>query len=298
MKGRKINAMDVDFLIVGQGLAGSTLAMELLARGRRLLVIDRLDAGSSSRVAAGLVTPLTGKGLNPAWRQAEYLPSAVSFYQNLEKKSGESFYHPMGVVRIFSSEKEQVKWNDKCKEYQRWGYDADLSQCEFNSEYGGLYMRDGAWLDTQTFLKVVRGRLLDEASWRKADFSEHDVRFSKNGISWMDVTAKKIILCQGAYGLGQGGWFGDVPHRSAKGEILTLRIDGLNEEQRYHADGWLAPRGDGKWKAGATYDWSQSDSNPTTEGRAEVLKKLATWCPLDPDVIGHEAGVRPIIRSS
>jgi len=290
--------MDVDFLIIGQGLAGSTLAMELLARGQKLLVVDRLDKGSSSRVAAGLVTPLTGKGMNPAWRQAEYLPQAVSFYQALEKETGEMFYHPMEVVRLFGSEKEQAKWQGKAEEHQRWAHDADLENDQLNAEHGALSMRDGAWLDTKKFLEVVRRRLLKESAWREADFSEADVHFSERGVHWQDVTAKKIILCQGAYGLGNGGWFGDVSHRSAKGEILTLKMDGLESNKRYHANGWLAPRGDGVWKAGATYEWKQLDSEPTDQGRDGVLRKLSTWCPFGAEVIDHEAGVRPIIRNS
>ena len=64
--------MKVDFLIIGQGIAGSTLALELLKREKTVLVVDRQDAGSSTRVAAGLVTPLTGKGMNAAWRQEQY----------------------------------------------------------------------------------------------------------------------------------------------------------------------------------------------------------------------------------
>lgn len=130
------------------------------------------------------------------------------------------------------------------------------------------------------------------------DFSQDDVTLDSESVTWKDVTADKIILCQGAYGLGQGGWFGDVPHRSAKGEVLTVWIDGLDEGMRYHNDGWIAPRGGGVWKAGANYNWDQLDSEPTDEGKEEILTKLNGWVPGPIEVIGHEAGVRPIIRSS
>ena len=59
-----MSRMDVDFLIIGQGLAGSALAIELLGRGKRVLVVDRMDQRSSSRVAAGLITPLK---INDGW---------------------------------------------------------------------------------------------------------------------------------------------------------------------------------------------------------------------------------------
>lgn len=58
------------------------------------------------------------------------------------------------------------------------------------------------------------------------------------------------------------------------------------------------------WKAGANYDWKHMDATPSKEGKAEVLNKLSTWVKLGKgmdvpmEVIGHEAGIRPIVRNS
>ena len=46
--------MQVDFLIVGQGLAGSLLARELRRRGRTVHAVDDGWKSASSQVAAGL----------------------------------------------------------------------------------------------------------------------------------------------------------------------------------------------------------------------------------------------------
>jgi len=74
------------FVIVGQGLAGTCLAWALKEKGADFLLIDREVAAGSSRVAAGLVNPVTGKGINPSWRVGEYLNLAVDFYRLLEKQ--------------------------------------------------------------------------------------------------------------------------------------------------------------------------------------------------------------------
>ena len=304
----KIEKMKVDFLIIGQGLAGSALALELLRRDQSVLVVDRRDKGSSSRVAAGLITPLTGKGMNPAWRQDEYLKKAVTFYHTLEKESGRKIYHKTPVIRLFGTEKERKKWEAKGCEHDQWAYDAGRIKGPFVSDHGGLDMPDGAWLDTVVFLQVIQDRLVDAGAWREGDFSEDDVVFENDGLRWQDVIAGKIILCQGAYGLSgvSGGkkddaWFRYLPHRSAKGEILSLWVDGLDDTKRYHGNGWLAPRVGGMWKAGANYDWENLNSIPTEKGKEEVLTKLRTWLKEDDvpmEVIEHEAGVRPIIRNS
>ena len=55
-----------DYLIVGQGLAGSLLAMTLVKMGKSVLVVDRYQTSSASRVAAGLLNPVTGRKLDRA----------------------------------------------------------------------------------------------------------------------------------------------------------------------------------------------------------------------------------------
>ncbi|MGJ8677793.1 MAG: FAD-dependent oxidoreductase [Akkermansiaceae bacterium] len=295
----------VDFLIVGQGLAGSTLAYELLKRGKEIMVLDRGDRGSSSRVAAGLITPLTGKGMNPAWRQNEYLPKAAEHYREIEGLSGKDFYHSHDTVRLFRSEKEKLKWLSKDAEHEIWAQYSD--EDDFGIGHGSLIMPQGAWLNTPVYLKSVKEILQQNDAFRDADFHEDQVEHREDGILWEDVYAAKIIICLGAYGLGESlennnrhTWFADVPHRSAKGEILSLKVKGLNQDKRYHAAGWMAPRGNDIWRAGASYDWNNLNSEPTSEGRQKVMDQLKKWLPndLQIEVTAHEAGVRPIIRNS
>ena len=95
----------MDYLIIGQGLAGSAMAMALRELGAEVFVVDSEDANSASRVAAGLVTTLAGKGMNPGWRQAEYLPAALDYYGALESASNERLFHPSEILRLFDSEK-------------------------------------------------------------------------------------------------------------------------------------------------------------------------------------------------
>jgi glycine/D-amino acid oxidase-like deaminating enzyme len=49
-----------DYLLIGHGLAGATLARELRGRGHRVLVYDEPRPDSASRVAAGLMNPVAG----------------------------------------------------------------------------------------------------------------------------------------------------------------------------------------------------------------------------------------------
>src|SRR4051812_4350518 len=99
-----------EFTIVGQGLAGTALAWALLRRGRSVLVVDS-EQGGSSRLAAGLITPVTGKRLAKSWRWDELYPAAATFYRAIEADTGVSFFHPRPAVRLFANEAERDEFH-------------------------------------------------------------------------------------------------------------------------------------------------------------------------------------------
>ena len=70
-----------DFLIIGQGLAGSALAYQLLQAGQKVLVIDNQYANSASRVAAGLLNPITGNEMKKTWWADRLFPYLFQFYR-------------------------------------------------------------------------------------------------------------------------------------------------------------------------------------------------------------------------
>ena len=57
-----------EYVIIGQGIAGSCVAWELWRRRKSFLLLDAGETATTSRVAAGLITPVTGQRLVPSWR--------------------------------------------------------------------------------------------------------------------------------------------------------------------------------------------------------------------------------------
>jgi len=53
----------VDFIIVGQGLAGTLLAYDLISNNKKILIIDKNLKASSSKVAAGMINPVAMKSV-------------------------------------------------------------------------------------------------------------------------------------------------------------------------------------------------------------------------------------------
>ena len=105
--------MKIDFLIVGQGLAGSLLGYELIRRGHSIRIIDSGDPNTSSQKAAGLYNPVTGRKMVVTWLANELFPSLPDYYKKLEGDLGASFHQSLPIYRPFYSIEELNDWMGK-----------------------------------------------------------------------------------------------------------------------------------------------------------------------------------------
>lgn len=259
--------MSVDVTIVGAGLAGTTLAWALVLRGRTVRLIDREPPTTTSRVAAGLLTPITGKKPAVSWRWHELRPTAERFYSQAEASTGERFFHPRPVVRLFTSDQER-------EAFRRPEF-AGLVEPSMD----GVVMTTAAQLDVTTYLNASRGWFRQRGMYERGEWDRE-----VNGVT---------VLCQG---YTPDGPF-PLPFRAAKGEVLSVRVPGLDAERVLNRRGvWLAPAGsEGVFRFGATYSWERLDAVPTPDGRAELETKLREMLTVPFEVVGHAAGVRPIV---
>lgn len=272
--------LETSWTIVGQGLAGTCLAWALWERGEKFRIIDR-GKGGSSRVAAGMVNPITGKNFEPSWRIAEFLPDALAFYDAVEKHIGRQVWHPFPVLRLAGNDKEWRKIVSKLEapDVAPWVV-GEVAAPE--GWVGAVELCGGGRLDTRAFMDGSREFFKKLGSYQVGDF--------------VDEALPRTIRCEGAAGLLSGSY---GPQRCAKGEILVVRAAGWEQTHiRIGAGGWLVPQGGGVFKVGSTYEWNELDELPTAKGRVRV-EEIASRLGGDAfEVIGHEAGVRPILRRS
>jgi glycine/D-amino acid oxidase-like deaminating enzyme len=270
-------------MIVGQGLAGTCLAWEFWKRGLSFSLVDR-EAGGSSRVAAGMINPITGKNFQPSGRIGQFLPQAMEFYAEVEQRIERTIWHPMPVLRLADSQKEWSKMLSKSTlpEVTPWLLNHGVPVA-VGGWAGALELTGGGRLDTRTFLDASREFFRQHGIYQQAEVP-------------VDDSGAGRIWCEGAFGLMLGR-FGT--HRCAKGEILTLRARDWDATHiRVGAGGWLVPLGGCLFKAGSTYEWNELDEVPTAAGGTRVEQIAARLGGSDFDVVHHEAGIRPILRRS
>ncbi len=272
--------------IVGGGLAGCAMAWALRARDRKVLVVDRGQRVTSSKVAAGIINPVTGPNLTKAWRFEELWPAALSFYRSIQEQTGRQIFHQMPLVRLLDSGQQANKWS---RRLQTPGYAECLAACPLDpgknlrAEYGALTFDHAGYLDIREFITLTRDLLGD--NWRNGELLEAEA----DGIT---------LFCEGIAGAANP-LFEWLPFKPAKGEILTLHIPGLEQDRIVNRGGvWLLPVGGEKFRCGATYHWGATDCEPTPEGREEIETRLGRLLQLSHEVVDHEAAVRPVVRES
>ncbi|MEI9917238.1 MAG: FAD-dependent oxidoreductase [Bacteroidota bacterium] len=104
-----------DYIIVGFGLAGAALALQLRKRGRSVMIYDDPKEHQASRVAAGLFNPVTGKLMQKTWQADVLFPYLFDFYKEAEEITGERFFYPTPICIPFLSIEEQNDWTVKVK---------------------------------------------------------------------------------------------------------------------------------------------------------------------------------------
>ncbi|RYD80457.1 MAG: FAD-binding oxidoreductase [Sphingobacteriales bacterium] len=286
-----------DFLVVGQGLAGSLLSFCLQQEGKTVLVLDKLT-GNASRVAAGMFNLLTGRRLTHSWLADDFLAAADSIYKELEKCLGQQFYFPMPVLRIFGSEddyrvnleKHQQQQNPFIKHFLQDVYMDGMKPVEKACEISG-----GGYINTEIFLNSWRDKLLSDNNLLEEDFDFESLQILEDGILYKDIKAGKIIFCEG-YQAVFNPYFKWLPFNLAKGDVLTIYAPGLQEKAIINKGIYIVPLGNASFRVGATYIWQTLDPNPSETAREELETELRKIIDVDYTVTDHKAGIRPTVK--
>ncbi|MFD2717991.1 NAD(P)/FAD-dependent oxidoreductase [Hymenobacter monticola] len=292
---------DYDFLVVGHGIAGATLAYVLRERGHRVLVFDPGQANSASNVAAGLMNPVAGKRFALSWRAAELLPFAGAFYRELAQRYGQTFFYETPIFKLFNSLEEQNAVLARSAD-RPWGeFVAELTTTDPNlpgvhAPFGGAWLRGGGHVAVRELLATLATEG-HNAGWLRAKaFDWTQLKIGADGASYAgQVRARHVICCEGA-ATARNPYFDWLPLTPNQGEVLDVECLGLSDAQVLNRGAYVVPLGAGQFRVGATYRWPPFSEGITAVGREELAARLSVITDLPFAVLGQRAGVRPAVR--
>jgi glycine/D-amino acid oxidase-like deaminating enzyme len=286
--------MVVDAIIAGQGLAGSLLALSMLDAGYHVLVLDNGES-NASKVAAGLINPVTGLRLLKSAQVESHLNYAMAYYRTLEQRFDQIFLVEQDMWRILTSEKQRMLAETRLIDEHYRDVLAGWVEPEYplNTSYGCLLQKRTGYLRTRPLLETIRNYLFDKGVLREERLNYEEVVI-KETVSWKDVECRWLIFCEGQQGRFNP-WFGHLPFQVVKGQILSLQTDCPLPSSIVNDGQWLIPLTGDTFRYGASYEPDSIEISSQNDIIAGLLSRLAQRIPFlqGSRVVEVESGIRP-----
>ncbi|MBL7743255.1 MAG: FAD-binding oxidoreductase [Chitinophagaceae bacterium] len=290
--------MQVDYIIVGQGISGTFLSWYLQKAQKSFIVIDNNDSNAPSRLAAGIINPVTGRRMVTVWMADEILPFAKQAYDEIGKELGITAISQKNIIDFFPNpfmRENFLKRLTEGNDYIGRVIDEQQFSSFFNYEFGCGEIKPAYTAHLEILLPVWRKQLKDSGALMEEDFDITQLKVSDGKVQYANIESDKIIFCDGAAGT-HNPYFKQLPFAPNKGEALVVEIPGLPASNLFKKSMMLAPLpGAGKdifW-IGSNYIWDFENADPTTAFRKSVEGVLKEWLKLPYTIMEHRAGIRP-----
>jgi len=290
--------MEVDYIIVGCGLAGIAFCEQLRAHNKSFVVFDD-SSQQSSTVAGGLYNPVVLKRFTSVWKSKEQLQKALPLYKKLENQLGVKLDVKLPVYRKFSSLEEQNDWFTASDEPLLSEY-LSPKIIKKNNKYiqapfgFGEVLGTGR-IDVKTLVVSYKKYLFDNDRLFEQAFDYEFVKSTSERVLYENISASYIVFAEGS-GISKNRFFNHLPLVPAKGELLTIYAPDLNIDFVLKGNGFLIPLENHEYIVGATYDWDDTTQQITNKAKAELLDKLQHLISCNFEVVNHVAGVRPTVK--
>jgi len=288
--------MKVDYLIAGCGLSGALLSRELIKAGCSVLVFDARAGNAASRVAGGIINPVTGKRLVRTWMIEELLPFAINCYKELEDELKINLIKDCSILDFYATQDQRNLFIEKAfleKDFLKSDTDAESWEPYFRFYYGAGEILPCPLIDIRALLNEWQQQLTELNCFVEEQIDPALCKVNADKVLYKNIEAAKIIWCEGAEA-EINPWFSMLPWSKDKGEAIIASIPGLPRNYIYKQYLAIVPwQCDDLFWIGATHDWKYTDLNPSRAFMENVKMQLDLWLKLPYTIIDHIVGRRP-----
>ena len=292
---------NIDYLIVGQGLAGSLLSYKLLSGGASIMVFDSKHHQSATRVAAGIINPITGHRWNLTQDFFKHLSTARTLYTEIESSLNCKLFSAIPQSRLIKN-KGQAEFFQKRLNQPDYQALLELScePCFVDAGFASAAVAQSYRVDSRALIEKTANYLNSQHSLCHEKFDYTELKVFEGGIRYKKYRAKKIIFCEGFQALSNP-WLQHLPFKLAKGSVLELKISGkagidMDEQKLLNWGHWLILDKGGSARLGSTYDWNDTSDVRAQENQEKLLASLQKYTNIKAHISAHETGVRPTTK--
>jgi glycine/D-amino acid oxidase-like deaminating enzyme len=275
--------MYTQILIIGQGLSGSWLSYYLQQLNVDCIAIDENKANSASKVASGIINPVTGLRYAKTWMIDEAMPFATQAYQAF------NCIQQINMLEIFESNTAVAAFEKRINENfdyvqmhsKKWNktFNYNLSIGEINP----------CWLvDVHSFLQQQKNNI----KYIEDKFDESFLQLEKNKIIYKDIVANKIIFCDGISS-SQSKYFNHLAFTPVKGQALIIECNDLSSQYLFKNKHTIVPWQKNLFWVGASFEREYKDEYPSIEFKTQTTTWLNEFLKLPYKIIDHISSIRP-----
>jgi glycine/D-amino acid oxidase-like deaminating enzyme len=294
--------VQTDTLIIGQGLCGTWLSYWLEQAGHNFIIIDEDRPMSSSRIASGVVNPVTGRALAETWMAQFLLDFCLDNYSKIGHELGIECIKVVDIVHSFPTTQMRDAFQKRLPDLGAYLKEPEnISKWfpYFDLPFGLGIIHPALLIDLDLLLKKWQTRLREKGLLYNQCFDIDALRIETGAVRYNDIHANRIIFCDGVNSL-KYPYFNRLPFAPNKGEALLLKIEGLPATSIYKKGLSLVPfphagqRSDAQYFwAGSTYDNEYTDDQPSEGFRKRTIQQISNWLKLPFTVEDHWAAIRP-----
>jgi glycine/D-amino acid oxidase-like deaminating enzyme len=296
---------EVDYIIVGLGIAGISFCEQLEKHHKSYLVIDS-GVNAATKISGGVFNPVVLKRFTIAWKAREEMAKSLLFYKELSNKLNTAILHETSVLRILNSVEEQNDWGVASDRIELSPYlDSEIlknNNPNIKAPFGFGKVKVAGRIFPSVLLESYRNYLQKRNVLISEIFEYERLSEEKNKVYYKDIVAGKIIFSEGIGGLKNpyfpkgpfvGGKEYFIPN---KGEYVIVKAPELKLDTLLKGPVYVMPWGKDLYKVGASYKREDSSVEITEESKEIVLKKLRKMIVCDFEVVSQEAGIRPTTK--
>ena len=287
-----------NFIIIGQGIAGTMLAWHLIKAGQKVLVVDRASGNNASSIASGVINPITGKRFVKSWKMDEILPFAVETYQTIQTEFQVPLFQHLPIFHILNSNEELNDWSAKTnadgyEKYLSSNRIQKLDETKVINPLGSFAVNESCKIESSILLENARQWLTEKVSFLAENFDETQLQYHANFIQYYDLKSERIIFANG-YQAIHTPLLNGIKFVPVKGEGLLIEMQDFYTENIIHGDVMISPTNEeNTYYVGSTYEWSFENAQPTEAKFKELTERTKKTIACNFKVIKHVSGIRP-----
>lgn len=288
--------MKTDYIIVGQGICGTMLSWNLLKLGKKVLVIDDANPFSASKVASGIVNPVTGRRVVTTWMADELLPLVWKEYSDFAGELNTTIIEQKNTIAFPPSFQMKETYEKRMTEpgsFIKPVSEESLYNKFFHFIFGCFVIDPTYTIHLHPMMHEWRNALIKKGALLNESFLEEHLHIAESGIQYKNIKAEKIIYCNGTDSFNSKYWR-NLPYVYNKGQVLLADIPELQPGNIYKFGAiTLAPWYHGLWWIGSSYENEFDSIEPTEAFKIGTEKSLQNILRLPFTIIDHVAAVRP-----